>query len=555
MGEFNQPSFKGGMNLLVDDTRIGPDEYREAFNVRNRFDVLDQVLTAEEQTGAPQGTKQGIFTFGDYLLMFVFGEAWYQLRGTQGWTLIQGFQMNPFAQRVYVAVVPVSTTNYGRLASDNTPVPNNPIKLSNVSAALGNAPGIVVQDGSTQPYFIWVDNSGIHTKQTQTYAQWFYDPTGVNDRREYVPIGTFMEWMDGVLFILATDQATLLRSVTGRPLDFVINVDKDGQKGGDAFTTGYSVGVGQITCLKALSSGGLFVSAANAVCFAVTFNRNPGAPTLFGEATFIRQLLFSAGCVSDRVFVDILGDSAFVDPEGLRSFNAVLQLQNEGRNSIFSLKVAKLFDGVIQKAETTAAIVFDNYALFSLNSIYGNIILVYDTLNKCFTSIDTVTGGKAIKQFAKIDTNVTQLYAITQDDKLLRLYSGTEFAVSTVRLGGLCSQNPKQELQPNEFRCVLNGFRLDSTITVRAFVNNRVSGDPITRRLKFNPSVRPYTGSPAFVDVDSQVNNVTFNFTGANQGWKVFFVINWTGGGSVTNIQSTTQELTPVQPLLTQGIS
>lgn len=552
--QFNQVSFAGGMNLLVDDTRIQANEYREAFNVRNRFDVLDQVLTAVQEIGAPIGNKQGLFTFGDYLILFVFGQAWYRFRDTFGWNQIQGFNMSQSASRVYIAVVPVNTTNYGRVATGNSVAAGAPINLINVSAAFGNPSGILVQDGVTQPFFIWVDSQGIHCRQTQKYTDWVYDSTGKNDKREYVPIGTVMAWMNGVLFLLAPDGATILRSVSGRPLDFVINVDLNGNKGGDAYTTAYSVGVGGITCMVALSSGGLFVSAGNTVCFVVTFNTTPGALQLFGEYTFIRQPLFNAGCVNDKVFVDVLGDSAFIDLEGLRSFNAVLQLQNEGRNSIFSLKVSKLFKGLIQDKLNTAAIVFDNYALFAVNTIYGNVILVYDTLSRCFSSIDTVMNGVAIKQFAKIDTDVTRLYCIGSDDNVYQLYNGPDFATSTVRFGGLCSQDPSTELQPSSFRCVINGFRENSSVICSAFVNNRLSGESITKSLKFSPSAIPYIGPPSLSDVDSQVNNVMFNWTGANQGWKMFHMISWTGGGSVTNVKTITNDLTPLgDPAMTQA--
>ena len=94
MGQFNQTSFSGGMNLIVDDTRIAPNEYREAFNVRNRFDVLDSVPNGVELT-APPGNKQGLYTFGNYFLLFVAGNAYWQLRNVPGWTRILTFNMDP----------------------------------------------------------------------------------------------------------------------------------------------------------------------------------------------------------------------------------------------------------------------------------------------------------------------------------------------------------------------------------------------------------------------------------------------------------------------------
>ena len=97
-----------------------------------------------------------------------------------------------------------------------------------------------------------------------------------------------MAWSNGILYIVSQDFNTINRSVNGRPLDFVINVVNTLATnapytqipGGDATTTNYSVGVGGITCIRSLSTGGIFVSASGAN-FAVTLNQTPNAPTIF----------------------------------------------------------------------------------------------------------------------------------------------------------------------------------------------------------------------------------------------------------------------------------
>jgi len=553
MGEYNQTSFSGGMNLIVDDTRIGPSEYREAFNVRNRYDVLDSIQDSEELY-APPGNKQGIFTFGDYFLLFVAGNAFWQLRNTNGWAQIQGFQMDPKVSRYFVAAVPISTVLNTRTASSATNAYAG-VNLGNAIVAAGTPSGIVVQDGINQPRFIWVDPQlGVRQRVIQKFSDWMYDPTGANDKREYVPVGTQMTFYNGILWVLAPDGITLLRSCSGRPLDFVINIDTNGNKGGDAYTTAYSVGVGPITCLSVTNGDGIFVSAKNRFCYQVSIDRTPQAKQIWGEPTFIRQYLFDANCINERSFIDVLGDACFIDPEGLRSFNAIEQLQNEGRNSIFSKKVSPLFRGILQD-DSCCAIVFDNYALFSVNTIYGRKIIVYDTLTQGFSSIDDQSNGKGFKQFAQVNTNVFQLYGITNDDKLMFLYSASTFAQGTVRLGSQCSQNPKMEMQPVELRSVLGNFSENSSVTVSAFVNSRMTLTAKTKTIPFVPNPNPYTGTPSFSDVDTQINNLFFNFIGAAQGWKVFFVISWTGGGRITNVQTTVTDVTPRQPLLTQAIS
>lgn len=563
MSEFNQKSFNGGMNLIVDDTRLSPSEYREAFNLRNRFDALDQVRKAEELFAAPAGKKQGIYTFGDYVLIFVAGNAYYQLKNTTGWTQIAGFLMDANVERYYVETIPLNTTNYARKAVDNSNSLDGATQDLIVTSAIANLSGVLVQDGINQARFLFINPSTlvVNCRVTQKYSEWSYDSTGADDRREYVPIGTQMAWVDSILWILSTDRVTMFRSVSGRPLDFVINVDTNGNKGGDANTTAYNVGVPNITCMKSLNNGTLFVSAGGAVSYAVSINRNPGAPTLWGEPTFIRQFLFGAACTNDYSIIELLGDTAFVDIEGLRSFNAVLQTQNEGRNSVFSLKVAPLFRGIKQTASTTAAIVFDNYALFGVNTIYGYVIIVYDTLNQCFVSIDTQL-NTYVKQFAKIETNTVELYCIGGDDKVYKLYSGSEFAISTVRTQSWCSAvqagndfiyTPKAEMQLRSLRCILTGFMQNSEVVFTVFTDNRLNFGPQTKTITFVAPATPYGGTIGLSDVDTQLSNIFLSTPNAKQGWKTFLLLSWTGGGRITNICADSEDLTPNNPLLSQG--
>ena len=48
MARYPQTSFIGGMNMAVDDSRIGDDEYRIGYNVRNRFGELRPIKRPEE---------------------------------------------------------------------------------------------------------------------------------------------------------------------------------------------------------------------------------------------------------------------------------------------------------------------------------------------------------------------------------------------------------------------------------------------------------------------------------------------------------------------------
>jgi len=322
---------------------------------------------------------------------------------------------------------------------------------------------LLVQDNINQPVFLFINSSGIpEARITQTFDEWhitFTDATNVTvatngDQREYVPIGNSMAWDDGTLYIVSQDKTKIYRSVSGRPLDFVVNVKNtlsDGTTvpqftqygGGNADTTAYSVGVNNITCIRSMSAGGIFVSAGGA-CFSVIKNKTQNAPTQFGEYTFIRTFLFNAPCLSDRVIFDSLGDTKFISLTGVRSFNSIKQTHNEGQNTAFTAQIQNVFGDeetpIIQSESKSAAILFNDYELYAVNTIFGYAILKYDTINKCWTSVDLQqTDGKAIKKFTKIELSLRRLYALTEDDMLYELYIGPSMTTPSFRTIGVCA--------------------------------------------------------------------------------------------------------------------
>lgn len=590
--EYNQTSFSGGMNLLGDDSRLQPDEYRIGFNLTNRNDVLDPILQSQKDVVLPVGLKQHIVTFGEYVIAFVSGNAYYRHYLSEAWTQINGFRMNPEAPRYWTEVIPVGTTNYYRLAvtaevDSETFVDSakgvNTLQVTGANA--GNLPGLIVQDNISQPQFIFISASGIPiTRTTQAFNEWsitFTDehnttvaPNG--DKREYVPIGNAMCWEDGILYIASQDGTKIYRSVSGRPLDFVVNVNSTlvtdapytQLAGGNADTTAYSVGVGGISTLRAMASGGIFVSASGAN-FLVTKNKTPGAPTLFGEYTFIRTFLFNATCLSDRAIIDTLGDTRFVGLTGIRSFNSILQQQNEGRNDLFSSIIQSAFgtdvSPITQDKSKCAAILYDNYELYAVDTIFGPAIAKYDTINKCWTSFDTLqTGGKAIKMFAKIELSIQRLFAITEDDQFYTLYIGPEDSTASFRSAGICSgvlventnirlANPKMEVKLSDCRVILNNVVENCTCSFTPFVNNRLTpaGTQIKHITYTEPAI-PSVSSTNLPDVNTNLFNLLFTTPSSLQGWKVFGVFEWTNG-SFTQFSMQLMDNTPMNPLNSQG--
>lgn len=584
--EYNQVSFLGGMNLLGDDSRLQPNQYRAGFNITNRYDVLDPMLKSKKDVSAPPGLKQELVTFGNFEILFVAGNAYYKFYLSEGWTQIVGFKMNPDAPRYWTVAIPVSTTNYVRIAATGTTNtgtsdPNGKIELSNVaSAAQGNLPGLLVQDNISQPVFIFLDNGGnVQCRTTQTFAQWgitFTDSTNTvvtfnGDKREYVPVGNSMAWEDGVLYIAAQDGESIYRSVSGRPLDFVINVVNTlvtvapytQVGGGDATTTSYSVGVGGITCLRPMSSGGIFVAASNAN-FLVTKNMSQNAPTIFGEYTFIRTFLFNSTCLSDRVIFDSIGDTRFVGLTGVRSFNAIAQTLNEGRNVAFTASIAGAFGSedspIIQDASAAAAILFNDYELYAVDTIFGPTIIKYDTLSQCWSSFDIgQADGKAIKIFAKIELTVRKLYAVTTDNELYQLYVGPETDEASFRSVGICANvlyadsnvklaNPKSEIKLGMVRAIINRLTEQSECSMIPYVNNRLANvSESTKVIRYEAPADEDDSTTRLPDVNTQLMNVLWTTPNCKQGWKVFLVFKWTSG-SFTQFSTEMADTTPMNP-------
>jgi len=615
MSEYSQKSFSGGMDLHADDTRLQPNQYRCGLNVRNRFDVLEPIPVGVRDPAVPDGLKQELVTFGNFVILFAGGRAFYKYYTDTGWRVIAGFAMSVDAPRYWTCPIPLGTTNYVRVATDTSAYSN--IKLNSVAGAFaGNLPGLLVQDNINQPMFIFLDAAGVpKCRITQSYTQWsikYTDATntvvardGNNqllDNREYVPIGNCMALVDGVLFTVSQDFNTLYRSVSGRPLDFVVNVTNHlatnaGNQtftyinpitnqsidvvvppytsigggaydtsayfqGGDATTTSYSVGVGGVSCVRQAVSGGLFVSASNSN-FIITRNMANNAPLLFGEYLFLRTFLFNATNLSDRSIVDSLGDTRVIDLIGVVSFNATKALANEGRNSVFSTTVQSLFKDKIQDARYSAAILFDNYELYAVNTVLGNVILVFDTVNACWTSIDTSqVDGKRIKAFAKIELTIQRLYAITEDDQLYTLYIGTENATSYMRTVAVNyvaqsttgetvkMSEPKQIVKLTNVRATINNITDDTSLAVQPIVDNRAQSTQ-TKPIKYLPPTNAYTGPMALPDMDTMLFNAFYSFPNALQGWKCSLILSW-NAGSLTQFSMVLQDITPMNPSKSQ---
>ncbi len=413
---FQQDSFAGGMNQQVDGSRVGANEYPLLVNGRTRNGTVDPVTKPIDRTPSGVTLIQGVYAAGAYSVLFADGKAYYKDESVVGSTYAQipGFQMSTTAPILYACAVPASTVNLQRKLIDRT---NANLGVKFATAEASSPQCLLVQDGINQPWIILPDGTA---RVTSNYNQW------TQTDREYVPIGRQMLLSGGILYIVSTDGAQIFRSVSGRPLDFMVIIDDTGNKlaseaDGGASQISHKVDYAPITAISSLNSpdGAFYVSTAR-TSYAVRPNLDV---TPYGEPSYDNIFLFSTGAVNQFSLCDALGDFVLVDYSGLRSFNAVQQYRVDGKNSPFSARINKLIDGYSQVA--SAAVSYDNYALFSVQTVFGRGFLVFDTIAQRWTSLDLHDEftSNAVLMFSEIKTTATRKLLCATSSKLYELYS------------------------------------------------------------------------------------------------------------------------------------
>lgn len=534
-----QNSFSGGMNLIEDDTSIGENEYRQAFNCSNRYGRLDPIYDAVEINPTITTKKQGLYNFGQYLILFSGGFAYYKHYTEDVFQIIDSFKMSANVTRMYAEFVPASTINLQRLLSNLAGLPvdeisnTNPINFTDVRIAPTPA-AMLVQDGLNQPRIIYYDASigKITSRITAKYSDW--DDTVDSNKREYVPIGLDMIFIDNILIIVSPDRKCIYRSVTGRPLDFVVNVDEDGNKVsgystteepgldelyGGADSANYAVGYDEITALNRLSNDSFLISTKTPQSYIIKINRNF---KVWGEPTFDRSGEFSGSAINSFCVREILGETAIISYEGILSFNPSQTENVENKNNIFSLKISRVFQDIIQDPEKCAIGIFDDKVFFSVETVYGYVLAIYDKLRQCWSSFYNSTKGVKIKQFVSLIPNVREFYGITWDDKIFRFFTSPTTITANIATKAWNSENPKLEQKLNTLSVVVVSQQETGTVNVTPYVD-AVLATSFSKTIKAKP-----------------LNNVPFDF-GARplNGFKVSYSIEWNGGGSLTHLYHT----------------
>ena len=432
----NQQSFLGGISARYNELRVDPNTYQLLVNGRVRDNSVEAIKSPLQDELAPQGLYQNLTAIGSVLLLFVSGACWYRdLQGIYGWRKVSGMTLDPNVDTIDTEDIPSSTLNYKRTGPiDNVRFANSPARQT--------AEGVLACDGITQPSLLYPELGGvISARTTYTYDQWTETENGAE--REYVPIGRYPKYIGQKLYMAIKGSAGRLnkiaQSVSGRPLDFVIAInDTTGDKDGDALATAHAIGFDDIT--------GIFKSGDEDT-FIVTTGRNTVGvkpdhtdTNFFGEPRLRNRGLFPSGVLNPNCVVDLNGDSAFISQTGIHSYNQIMQQKLESNNDPVSAQVYRL---LATNQTYGAAVDFEDYAFFALETIYGPGVVVLDkTLSTPdvdggkFISLDLYRNIGQIKQFAKISTSAGQrLFFITQDNRLFEYGVGSTRETCRLYLG------------------------------------------------------------------------------------------------------------------------
>lgn len=543
MSTFKQTSFIGGIDLISSETEIAENAYRWGVNIRQRLGKPQPIKRNLRIDTIPAGKKQGLVSAGNVLIAFVNGRAYYNVDGTNPWIQIPDFSMDTIVDRYYAIAVPSSTFNLLRKA-DSSGSANAPINAAVTTRVSGTPAGILVQDGVNQPWIIIWDevNNFFYARVTKNWNEWSND-TALD--REYVPIGNRMFIQSQILFIEARDGKSVYRSITGRPLDFMINVDTNGNKAtsesiGGAASVSFAFDFDNITCLAAINTPDSFIYGTASVLRVIVFDN---VNLIFGEPRFSVSSKIEAGVVNQDSIVDVLSDLAFVDFEAITSFDAVKQLKFEGKNTIFSLMLAGLLKDV--KQTSPCCIAFDNFGLFNINTIWGRLTAVFDMLQQKWVSLDITELGYITQYCIVVTPSQTKLYAINNQDELFLVYGDAERNTGQIMTRAWVEGDSRSETKTETLRVILDaGVTGAATFRIREYIDS-AKGQVDHRNLPvITAGILFPISFPIIFDSKPTTNNEAFTLDNGTAGSKLQFHLQWDNDASMREYEIVTHDIT-----------
>lgn len=562
---FIQKSFNAGQDLISSDFQVSEDGYVWLVNGRSRFGRIEPINKPQQVTGFPDNDIQGNITVGNTYFIFVGGKAYYRVDGETDFIQVANFQMYAGADRLWSIAIPASTKNFVRRLDSDTASVNAPIREMIDFKIAGTPAGILVQDGRTQAWLIeWDDiNNFFIARLTKKYSEWIFNSTNLNTR-EYVPIGKQMFFLNQKLFIVSPDNKSIYQSITGRPLDFMVNIDVNGNKlssesKGGAASVSFNFDFDDITCVKIINLPDSFIYATSRNTRIITLDYTR---TIFGEPTYREASRVGAGIVNQESMLELInGDIVFISPDGVHSFNATEMVQTKSNGDVFSLQLSGILTNPSThkpiKQRECACTRFDNYALFNLNTYWGNLIAVYDMLKNLWIGFD-ITNALHIKQFVTMETeNEDKLFCFTKYNEAWQLYSSTQTEVPEIRVRGMIPNETMKSHKSINLSCLFQAGTRNGDAFVTEFVDDRLSVDPNLKGTYGNyPYLhpdprhkRPLTGilagitypviPPVLPNNRSRVDTVRFPLNKGLKGKKLSFILVWTNDSQLIEFQLT----------------
>jgi hypothetical protein len=269
------------------------------------------------------------------------------------------------------------------------------------------------------------------------------------------------------------------------------------------------------------------------------------------------------GVVNQFSIVDINNDTAFIDQTGIKSFNAVKQYRWEGNSTPFSSTISALFkvpgeqDNIIQNV--CCAHSTNNYSLFSMDTIYGPALVIYDMLRTSFTAIDQYFDTPTkIKQFAELKMAGSRyLYFITDTNELYELFGSDEYANCQIYIGEYCSQDPMTGQKPQTLSLCFTNIYEGGNLSASLYVDQMLVSTKTGSIVSFNelPIISPSTFIPIpfpdFHSSKSQALNLSFQQE-SRTGWKSGFLVSWNFNAALSIVHLSCKDDTSKVPFQQQ---
>lgn len=551
MPQLNLNQFIAALNQRVDPSKVDltKSEYYLLSNARVRRGVIRPIRKPRDIfAGIPAlGKVQGLYAINSLQVVFVAGKAYWRNFDPESntWTQVGGFQMSATADRIWLELVPASFINRARKitsASDS----KSDLQLGITVA--GTPQCAVVMDGESDAWVIFPDATA---RVTRRYVDWTID------NPEYVPSGCRLpQYINGVLYCVGKDSKgiynQLYRSATGQPLNFMVAVTETGGKTsaseaeGGAPAVAYQPTFGEITAVRtAMSVDGGFVVTTIDSANLITPRTGPGE-LIFGEPTFNRISLFNVGALNQECIIDMLGNTALIHFAGIRDFNAILTLRNEGRNSPLSQQINDLLADVTQTYG--AAISYNNYSVFAMLTRYGPAIIWYDEMQGAFVSVDVFPEIQAeIKQFASVLTrSVRRLFFITSDNHIYE-YDPADGETATVRfhLKDLLPSSDNGTHRIKSARFVFGEARTAGVIQASLYADKRLVGTRAMSLAATQIGDSVYDSIPYTPNTEKSVVPVNFDFSNLpGDAWQTGLTLEWNADADLLALSIETEEAT-----------